>query len=158
MERTALEPHPRWRRFLWRAGEPRVLVGITVGALVLGAAAILGSGQLLKGEEAGHGHRPGAVIPGDVNVAVLNGTSVPGLAAKVADDIEANGFNLGDVTNTSRPYDQTVVMFAPGQQVAAEKVAHDLGVGPVQPIDKQTERLAGDADVVVIAGTDRASP
>ena len=47
-------------------------------------------------------------------------------------------------------------MYEPGQQRAAKKVAHDLGVKPVQPIDRQTEQTAGGADVVVIAGADRA--
>ena len=49
-------------------------------------------------------------------------------------------------------------MYEPGQRRAAKRVAHDLGVKPVQPIDRQTERAAGDADVVVIAGADRAKP
>ncbi len=155
MERAALEPHPRWRRFAARVGQPRVLIVTAVGAAVLGVGAILGTSQLLDSEEGGRPQQPGAVVPGNVEVAVLNGTSVPGLAAKVADDVEANEFRLGDVTNSANPYDQTVVMFARGQQPAAEKVARALGVKPVQPIDKQTERLAGGADVVVIAGADR---
>jgi hypothetical protein len=60
------------------------------------------------------------------------------------------------VTNSRRQFDQTVVMYEPGQQPAAEKVAHDLGVKPVQPIDQQTDAASEDADVVVIAGADRA--
>ena len=89
---------------------------------------------------------------------MLNGTSVPGLAAKVGDDVRVNGFTLGAVTNSRDQFDQTVVMYEPGQQRAARKVAHDLGVKPLQPIDRQTEQAAGDADVVVIAGADRAQP
>jgi hypothetical protein len=158
MEREALQPHPRWRRFMRQVGQPRVLGIVAAVAVVLGVVAIFGSEQLLTGQEGGHGPKPGAVVPGNVTVAVLNGTSVPGLAAKVGDDVTVNGFRLGTVTNSRQQFDQTVVMFAPGQERAARKVAHDLGVQPVQSIDRQTEQLTGDADVVVIAGADRAKP
>jgi hypothetical protein len=158
-ERAALLPHPRWRRLVGRVGQPWVLSVVAAVAVVLGLAAIFGSGELLGGDQGSkHGLKPGAVVPGDVDVAVLNGTSAPGLAAKVGDDVRVNGFKLGTVTNSRDQFDQTVVMYAPGQQRAAQKVARDLGVKPVQPIDRQTEQTAGNADVVVIAGTDRAKP
>jgi LytR cell envelope-related transcriptional attenuator len=157
MERAALQPHPRWRRLVGRIGQPGVLSAVAAAAVVLGLVAIFGSGELLGGDEGSkHGPRPGAVVPGDVEVAVLNGTSAPGLAAKVGDDVRVNGFKLGTVTNSRDQFDQTVVMYERGQQRAAKKVAHDLGVKPVQPIDRQTEQTAGSADVVVIAGADRA--
>jgi hypothetical protein len=155
MEREALAPHPRWRRFANRFTQPRTLAIVAVAAALLGVGAVLGSDELLDvggDREARHT----AVVPGDVEVAVLNGTSIPGLAVKVGDDVKANGFRLGTVTNSSHPYDQTVVLFAQGQQRAARKVAHDLGVRPLQPIDPGTTKLVPDADVVVIAGADRA--
>ena len=48
MERAALAPHPRWRRFVESATQPRVLVAIGVVALLLGAGAIFASQQLLS--------------------------------------------------------------------------------------------------------------
>ena len=159
-ERAALLPHPRWRRLVG-AGQPaaRAFRGGGGSRSLLGLAAIFGSEELLKGGgESDQGPKPGAIVPGEVDVAVLNGTSVPGLAAKVGDDVRVNGFRLGAVTNSRDQFDQTVVMYGPGQQRAARKVAHDLGVKPLQPIDRQTEQTAGDADVVVIAGADRAKP
>jgi hypothetical protein len=159
MERAALQPHPRWRRLIAAVSQPAVLSTIAAVAVILGLVAIFGSGELLRGgEDSGRGPKPGAVVPGEVEVAVLNGTSVPGLAAKVGDDVRVNGFQLGAVTNSSDQFDQTVVMYEPGQQRAAKKVANDLGVKPVQPIDRQTEQSSGGADVVVIAGADRAQP
>ncbi len=159
MERAALLPHPRRRRLVARVTQPGVLSAVAAAAVLLGLAAIFGSEELLKGGgESDQGSRPGAIVPGEVDVAVLNGTSVPGLAAKVGDDVRVNGFRLGAVTNSREQVDQTVVMYGSGQQRAARKVAHDLGVKPLQPINRQTERTAGDADVVVIAGADRAKP
>jgi hypothetical protein len=159
MERAALQPHPRRRRLMARVGQPRVLSLVAAVAVVLGLVAIFGSGELLRGgEESTREPKPGAIVSGDVEVAVLNGTSVPGLAAKVGDDVRVNGFKLGTVTNSSDQFDQTVVMYGPREQRAAKKVANDLGVKPVQPIDRQTERAAGGAAVAVIAGADRAEP
>jgi hypothetical protein len=159
MERAALQPHPRWRRLMAVVGQPAVLSTVAAVAVILGLVAIFGSGELLRGgEDSGPRPKPGAVVPGEVEVAVLNGTSVPGLAAKVGDDVRVNGFQLGAVTNSSKQFDQTVVMYEPGQERAARKVANDLGVKPVQAIDRQTEGSAGGADVVVIAGADRAQP
>jgi hypothetical protein len=155
-EREALLPHPRWRRFAARVSQPRVLGLIALGAVILGLVGIFGSERLLdEGTEPGREPKPGAVLPQDVTVAVLNGTSVPGLGAKVATDVEVNEFMLGNVGNSRKEYDQTVVMYEEGQKRAAQKVAHDLGVDPVQPIDRQTQREADGADVVVIAGEDR---
>ena len=158
MERAALEPHPRWRRFVGTITRPRWLVAIAVAAVVLGIVAIFGSELILEtGDEGGREPRSGAVAIADVEVAVLNGTAVPGLGAKVGDDVEANDFKLGTVTTIPEPFDQTVVMFEKGQERAARRLARDLGVGPVQPIDRQAQRLAAGADLVVIAGQDRAS-
>jgi len=158
-ERAALQPHPHWRRLAGQVGQPRVLSAVAALAVLLGLVAIFGSEELLKGGgESNQGPKPGAIVPSDVDVAVLNGTSVPGLAAKVGDDVRVNGFRLGVVTNSHDQFDQTVVMYGAGQQRAARKVAHDLGVKPLQPIDRQTEQTADGADVVVIAGADRAKP
>jgi LytR cell envelope-related transcriptional attenuator len=159
MERAALEPHPRWRRFAGAVTQPRWMAAIALVAAALGVVAIFGSERLLDlGGDDARPTRAEAIEPGEVTVAVLNGTSVPGLGAKVGDDLEANGFDLGAVTNSPRQFDQTVVMFEPGQERAAQRVARDLGVRAVQPIDPPTRRLAEGAEVVVIAGEDRARP
>jgi len=159
MERAALLPHPRWRRTIARVTQPRVLGLLALGAVILGVAAIFGSQRILNsGGGSGHGPKPRKVDPGAVTVAVLNGTSQPGLAAKVGDDVQANDFKLGIESNSHHPFDQTVVMYEPHQQRAANEVAHDLGVKPVQPIDRQTQAATSGADVVVIAGADRAKP
>lgn len=157
MERAALEPHPRWRRFLGTITQPRWMVSIALLAVVLGVGAIFGSELLLDEGGSERAPKTGAIDPAEVSVAVLNGTAVPGLGAKVGDDVEANGFDLGAVTTIPQPFDQTVVRFEEGHEREARTLAKDLGVGPVQPIDRQVQRLSEGADVVVIAGQDRAS-
>jgi hypothetical protein len=155
-EREALLPHPRWRRFAARVSQPRVLGLIAVGAVILGLVGIFGSERLLNDNATPEKSRkPGAVVPQDVTVTVLNGTSVPSLGAKVADDVKVNDFTLDDVGTSRKEYDQTVVMFEQDQRKAAARVANALGVNVVQKIDRPTQRAAGGADVVVIAGKDR---
>ena len=158
MEREALLPHPRWRHFVTRFSQPRVLAIVGLAGVAIGVGALFASGVLLGGGNttSAPAAKPGAIAPGDIEVAVLNGTSIPGLAGKVGDDVTASGFKLGPITNTRRPFQQTVVMFGPGEERAANQVAHVLGVTPVQPIDAETRGLAPQADVVVIAGSDRA--
>ena len=154
MERAALAPHPRWRRFVARVTQPRVLIAIGIGALLLGGAAIYASEELLRDGGEGDGPRAGAIDRADVTVAVLNGTSVNGLAGNVGSDIEASGYVLGSVSSTTPGVERTAVLYADGQKRAAQKVARDLGVdkATVEAVDRETRRLAGDADVVVIAG------
>ena len=79
-----------------------------------------------------------------------------GLAGAVADDVEANGYFLGAVTNSPTPADQTIVLYERGHEEEAKVVANDLGVEVVQLIDPESRSLAEGADVVVVAGEDRA--
>ena len=156
MERAALAPHPRWRQFVNSATQPRVLVAIGLAALVLGGAAVVVSQQLLSNDEGPASSHVARINPADVTVAVLNGTSVNGLAGKVGSDVEASGYTLGAVTNTTPDYKKTVVMYADKQKPAAQKVAGDIGVEEVSELDRDLRDVVGDADVVVIAGEDRA--
>jgi hypothetical protein len=145
------------RRFIRRPSE-RGLAGIVAGVLVLSIAVVfvvLQSGD--EGDRPERTARPSAVDPAEVEVAVLNGTPVPDLAAKVGDDVEAGDFVLGTVTNSESPFDQTTVMFEPGSEDEGLAVARALGVqANVVPMDDETRALVDGAPVAVIAGEDRA--
>ena len=78
------------------------------------------------------------------------------MPGKVGSDIEASGYTLGAVTNTTPDYKKTVVMYADKQKPAAQKVAGDIGVKEVTALDRDLSDEVGDADVVVVAGEDRA--
>ncbi len=158
MERAALVPHPRWRRFLTRATQPRALVAIGAVALLLGVGAIFASQQLLSDDEGPRGPHVGAINPAEVKIAVLNGTAINGLAGLVTSDLDSSGYDVIATTSTAPGFARTVVLYADGQKPAAQKVAGDLGVkkNKVDALDRDTRELADGADVVVIAGEDRA--
>ena len=178
-QQTAIIPPPRepwYRRLL---ASPRYLVLVVAGVLILGGAAAFGVNELTKddsgGTTAGTGAAPAdnsdqggdggdqakkqapAVDPGKVTVAVLNGTTVPGLAKQVGDRVAAQGFRLGTVANTADQEQQraeSVVLFAPGHRNEARAVSRRLSISQRQPVDAASQELAGDATVVVIAGAD----
>jgi hypothetical protein len=100
--------------------------------------------------------KAGAINPASVTVSVLNGTTVPGLAAKVGDRVEGLGFQLGNVTNNSdQSRNESVVLYAQGSEREAAEVARKLRISAREPIDPASQALAGDAGVVIIAGSDQ---
>jgi hypothetical protein len=100
-----------------------------------------------------------AVKPANVTVAVLNGTTVPGLARGVGTRIESAGFKLGNVTNAAdQARAATLVEYAPGKNAEAQAVARRIGVGAdaIRAMDSGTRVIAGqDAAVVVTVGSDQ---
>jgi hypothetical protein len=160
-ERAAIEREPAWRRWLSRGPNARQLVWIVAAVFALGLVVAFVSLQIAgSGDDAGSAPEPtveeGGVVKRDVEVAVLNGTAVAGLAAKVGDDVSTNGYELGAVTNSETPTEETFVMFERGHEEEAQAVADDLGLQDVSPIDSEAAGLAEGADVVVVAGEDRA--
>lgn len=154
MERSALEPHPRWKRFVARITQPRWLAVIALVALVLGVGGIVVVDRVLRDDEG----TAAVTEPGGIEVAVLNTTTASGIAGVAANQIEDAGYIRGQVGNIQRETDQTIVMYAPDQKRAATRVAKELGNVAVQQIDREVQEAAGGADVVVILGQDRVAP
>ena len=91
-----------------------------------------------------------------MTVAVLNGTTVQGLAAQLADRVESAGFTSGTIANgTDQTRAESVVLFAPGKEREAAAVSRRLGIPQREPVDPASQGLAGDATVVVVAGADK---
>jgi hypothetical protein len=97
----------------------------------------------------------------DFPLAVLNGTTVTGLARGAADKLTAKGYNepnvvTNDTTNQAR--DTTEIFFEPKARAAALDVAKILGVkaASVKPMDANARALADRATVAVFVGADKA--
>jgi hypothetical protein len=132
-------------------------------ALIVAAVLILGAGVAVLalevlGEEEGNGgaRQARALRPADVEVAALNGTAVPGLADRTGDRLEASGFQLGAVTNSTSSFARSTVMFTRGFRPEARRIARDLGIGEVEPMTAEIESVSAGADVSVVVGEDRA--
>jgi hypothetical protein len=127
----------------------------------VGRAPAKASGAGSGGAAKTTGHKVGVVTRGKVTVAVLNGTTVVGLARSASDKLQRAGFKGGTVTNdtTNQARSATAVFYTPGNKAAALEVAKVIGSGRdgVLPIDQSTRVLAGnDAQVVVTVGSDQA--
>jgi hypothetical protein len=113
-----------------------------------------------------HRARRATVAPSSVTVAVLNGTSTQGLAARIGGKLTGAGYKQGTVaTATDQTRTTTQVAFLPGYRTDAARVASTLKLpsGSVQPIDPGTRAVACPppaactTNVVVTVGSDLAT-
>lgn len=139
------------------ASRPTTLIALFVVVLAIagGVAYLLLSGG---SDSSGGGSKQAAakVKPSEIEVSVLNGTSVPGLAATYGDKVEGKGFDLGAVTNSSASFAESVVMYKRGHKTEAKKVAKQLGLTKLQLMSGEIESVSAGADVAVIVGEDNA--
>lgn len=137
---------------------------LTLVALFLVLIVVVGGGAylLLSGSDessgSGNGSKQAAakIKPGEIEVSVLNGTAVPGLAATFGDEVEEKGFELGAVTNSSASFSDSVVMFKRGHKPEARAVAKPLKIKKLQLMSDEIESVSAGASVAVIVGEDNA--
>jgi hypothetical protein len=115
------------------------------------------SSSAAKGGSTGKKATAAKIKPGEIEVAVLNGTSVTGLAATWGDKIETKGFELGAVTNTNSTFEDSVVMFEPGAKPEAKVVAQRLNIKKVEPMVAEVAEVSNEAKVSVVVGEDNAA-
>jgi LytR cell envelope-related transcriptional attenuator len=89
----------------------------------------------------------------DTSVMVLNGNGVPGAAHEAAARVRARGYSIGEVANANRTdYMRSVVMYRPGHRGEALRLARDLRIRIVGPLDGLRVRdLLGAHVVLVVA-------
>jgi LytR cell envelope-related transcriptional attenuator len=139
--------------------EPRYLIALfAVFVIVAGGAAYL----VTQGSDDAGGTDSGnngvaKVRPSEIEVTVLNGTAVPGLAATYGDMVESKGFELGAVTNSSSSFVDSVVMYQPGKAREAHRVADALEIAQVRAMTSDISSVSGGAPVSVIVGEDNAT-
>jgi hypothetical protein len=162
---SATAPRPPWYR---RLGPARIALAVLATLLVAGAAvaAVMQLQDEQGGSVAGGGDEQSAqrgaeaspADPASVTFAVLNGTTVDGLARRFADRLEAAGYRRGNVTNASEQAKaESVVLYAANSRRAAQSVARRLDIGQLERIDARSQELAGDATVVVVLGNDKVN-
>lgn len=139
------------------ASRPSTLVALFVVVLaIVGGVAYLLVGGSDDGANGGAKQAAAKMKPAEIEVSVLNGTSVPGLAANFGDKVEGRGFSLGAVTNSSSSFAESVVMFRRGHKSEAQRVAKQLGIPKTQPMSGEIESVSAGADVAVVVGEDNA--
>lgn len=152
---------PRLQRVRARVGgslpQFRYLAVIIGGVVILGAGVTVAALGVLGGDDDGGSAGGGGVPPRrQIEVAVLNGTAVPGLAAQVGNEVESDGFELGAVTNSQSSFARSLVMFTRGHKPEARMVAKALQISQLQLTNQEIAAISAGANVSVVLGEDRA--
>lgn len=159
--------------FPWRAAAVAALV---VAAVELAALVAIEGGRLLhvhgtaappSAAQTGHlrtrpstvaGRVPaGHVLPlrprSRVSVLVLNGNGISGAAGAEATRLLRHGYRSATATDApSHDYAASLVLYRPGWQREAQRLAHDAGARIVSPLDGRLPSGSGRAELVVILG------
>lgn len=135
----------------------RYLVALALVAIALVAVVTSGFG-LVGGSEKRHHDKGGQPKP---TVAILNGTSVTGLADAVERKVvKPAGYKTGTITNAGSSFANTVVMYLPGGRGDAKRLASaikpKLGETPVQGMTPDVKARVGGASLALAVGLDDA--
>ena len=89
----------------------------------------------------------------ETTVLVLNGNGVAGAAHEAASQIESRGYSIGHVGNASRTdFTRSVVMYRAGFRGEALRLARDLRIRLVGPLDGISRSELLGAHVAVVVG------
>lgn len=151
------------------------------GALLIGAAVVLGAVLLAQGFDDGGGATASSTTsttvkrntsttptsvaqvhdPATVKVLVLNGSGKSGIAKAGADQLKAANYTTLDPANVANgeTVQQSIVYFQAGYDADAQAIAAKLGLAPsaVQALPSPAPATVGDpkdANVVVVIGAD----
>jgi len=87
------------------------------------------------------------------SVLVLNGNGRPGAAADAADRVRAIGYTIGSVGNADRTdHRRSLVMYRAGHEAEAKRLARDLKVKIVGPLDGMRPAELLGAHVALVVG------
>lgn len=158
-----------WRRATYIAGAVagvELLLLLVLGAVVLGpavAAALTGAArdQVVAAPEREQRVvsrvKPKRAVAGlpraRTKVVILNGNGRTGVAGDTADSVRARGYRVGVVGNAGRAdYPRSIVMYRDRFRGEAERLARDLGIRVVAPLDGMMPAELKGAHTAVILG------
>jgi hypothetical protein len=91
---------------------------------------------------------------GETSVLVLNGNGLQGAAAIAAGRVRAKGYLIAGTSNARRSdFRRSLVMYRPGYRGEAERLAKDVDVTRVSPLDGLRAGELQGAHAVLIVGT-----
>ncbi len=90
---------------------------------------------------------------GETSVIVLNGNGRAGAAATAAERVQGIGYTIGTVGNAPRTdFTRTLVMYRPGHEAEGKRLARDLRLKIVGPLDGIRPRELFGAHVALVVG------
>ena len=155
--------------FPWRTA---ALAAAVVAAVELVVLLVVAGGSLLsapdhpartaapppKAKAAAATHKPAATAAAElprrkISVVILNGNGRTGAAAAAATRVQRRGYRISMVGNAPRhDYPQSLVLYRPGFAAEGKRLAHDLRITLVSPLDGMRPKQLHGAHTVVILG------
>jgi LytR cell envelope-related transcriptional attenuator len=156
-------PADRWRT------ATIVASGIAVFELVLVVillTALIGKGLSAQAKEAALTRATGVTTKafkpepkrvtlarGETSVMVLNGNGIAGAVAAASDRVKAKGYLVAATGNATRSdFGQSVIMYRTGRKPEAQRLARDLGIRLVGPLEGMSTRDLLGAHVALVLG------
>jgi hypothetical protein len=145
----------------WRTAT-LVAVGVALVefALVVAlAVTLLGSGDsstpaaAKSRRPAGHPKPAGPLPRTKTSVLILNGNGQPGAAAAEAQVVQSLRYMVANVGNANRSdYGRSTVLYPPGREIEGRRLAKDLGIALVGPLDGMKRSTLHGATLALILG------
>ena len=111
------------------------------------------SGEQKPAEASRKKEAPTVLPRGRTSVVILNGNGIPGAAAVNADKAHSLHYVITATGNApSTDFARSMVMFRPGFKPAAQRLAKDMGVKAVTPLDGITKGDLQGAQLALIIG------
>ncbi|MFL5964924.1 MAG: LytR C-terminal domain-containing protein [Gaiellaceae bacterium] len=165
-ETSGRTPNPL-RAMEWRRATMLVTVVAAIEFVLLAAAGVALLGNPLAGHfkaEAAAAAAPrlrsthprlqqkAALARSETSVIVLNGGGRSGAAAAAAEQVRARGYLVGSVGNAAATTPNTLVMYRPGFAAEGARLARDLHVRVVSPLDGMRPAQLLGAHLVLLLG------
>jgi hypothetical protein len=122
-------------------------------AAVAQAAVASETKHAAQGEATQESERKAMLARRETSVIVLNGNGVAGAAAVMADRVHARSYSIAGADNAPRPIVRSTVMYRPGFEREAERLAHDFAIGRVSPLDGLRIRQLQGAHLALLIGS-----
>lgn len=91
---------------------------------------------------------------GETSVLVLNGNGRAGAASEAAARVQSRGYLVGGTGNaSSSDHPRTLVMYRPGHEGEGRRLAKDLGIALVGPLDGMAPRELLGAHLALVLGS-----
>jgi hypothetical protein len=148
--------HPLGRPFPWRT----LALAASVLALGAGSVVALVHQPAATGAEGSREARQAPALPplrprSRISVLVLNGNGVSGAAGTTATAILARGYRHAIPSDAPQlDYARSIVLFRPGWQREAGRLARDAGIRAVATVDGRVAPAYAHVPLILILGAD----
>jgi LytR cell envelope-related transcriptional attenuator len=148
---------PLDREFSWRGVALAFALVLVIALAVVGGIVLLGRlGGTRPVTGTGRVSKRQATTPlrprSHVSVLVLNGNGMTGAAGTEATRLLARGYRAAHAADAGSPYATSLVLFRPGWQREARRLAHDARIGTIAPLDGSLPHADARYRLVLILG------